>query len=108
MKSEREGTSRFHAASIGRRARITAAGLLLAAPLASCVIPFDNDSGELNMAIEQIDNAMYALRDENALLQAQIDSLARAVRKTDSLLRLVANLTGNPIVDTPSFVLPRN
>jgi hypothetical protein len=92
----------------GRVARIAVTVALLTAPLASCVIPIDNDSGELNMALEQIDNSLYTLRDENAQLQVQIDSLSRALRKTDSLLRMVANLTGNPIVDTPMFVPQRN
>jgi hypothetical protein len=79
---------------------------LLAAPLASCVLPVDSGANEAYMALEQIDYALYTIRDENALLQAQVDSLGRALRKTDSLLRVVANLTGNPIIDTQTVSTP--
>ena len=81
--------------------------LLIVAPVTACVIPMDSGSNAIGLAMEQMDAAVYAMRDENALLQAQLDSLARELRKTDSLLRVIANLTGNPIVDPPKFqVLP--
>jgi hypothetical protein len=40
------------------------------------------------------------------MLQGQLDSLARELKKTDSLLRSIANLTGNPIVDPPVYIIP--
>jgi hypothetical protein len=88
------------------RLRGTAAIILLSGAMISCVIPMDTGANAAAIALEEVDNALYTMRDESALLQAQIDSLSAALRKTDSLVRWVANLTGNPIIDPPVFYIP--
>lgn len=48
-------------------------------------------------AIHEIVNELGMLRDDNAVLQSQVDSLRGVVARQDSLLRQVANLSGIPI-----------
>lgn len=48
-------------------------------------------------AINEIGNELGMLRDENAQLQFQVDSLRGALARQDTLLRQVANLSGVPI-----------
>lgn len=48
-------------------------------------------------AIHEIVNELGMLRDDNAVLQSQVDSLRLVVARQDSLLRQVANLSGIPI-----------
>jgi hypothetical protein len=48
-------------------------------------------------AINEIGNELGMLRDENAQLQFQVDSLRSALARQDTLLRQVANLSGVPI-----------
>jgi hypothetical protein len=85
-------------------AKSVAAFLLL--PLAACVIPMDSSANAVEIAMEQVEFSLGAIRDENAMLQGQLDSLARELKKTDSLLRSIANLTGTPIVDPPVYIIP--
>jgi len=91
--------------------RLLALSSLVIAGISACVVPIDTGANAAAMAIEEVDAALYAMRDETALLQAQIDSLALELKKTDSLLRMIANLTGNPIQDpiklyTPGQIIP--
>jgi hypothetical protein len=79
---------------------------LVLAVSAACVVPIDTGANAAAMAMEEVDAALYSMRDETALLQAQIDSLALELKKTDSLLRWLANLTGNPIVDPVRLYVP--
>jgi hypothetical protein len=75
----------------------------------SCVVPFDTGAQAAAMALDEMDNLAYSMRNETAVLQAQIDSLSLRLRKTDSLLRWLANLTGNPIaedINWSTFSLP--
>jgi len=76
--------------------------------LGSCVIPMDTGANAAALALDEMDNLAYAIRNESAQMQVQMDSLAAQIRKTDSLVRWVANLTGNPIVDAPvwNFSIP--
>ena len=48
-------------------------------------------------AINEIGNELGMLRDENAQLQFQVDSLRSALARQDTLLRQVANLSGIPV-----------
>lgn len=77
-----------------RAARLLAAAALLT--LAACV---GNPSSDVAMAeaINEIGNELGLLRDENAQLQSQVDSLRGALARQDTLLRQVANLAGVPI-----------
>ena len=94
---EQERPLAYH--HFSRRLRLVALGALTVASLASCVVPFDTGANAAAMALDEMDNLSYSLQIENASLQVQIDSLSMRLRKTDSLLRWVANLTGNPIPD---------
>jgi hypothetical protein len=105
VPSGRTGNEHPGPRSAPRFPRLTAA-LFLAAAATSCIIPMDTGANAAAIALEEVDNALYTMRDEAALLQVQIDSLSAELRKTDSLVRWVANLTGNPIVDPPTFYIP--
>jgi hypothetical protein len=104
--SHESGTAR-PAHALVRRFRAGVIAFFGAVTVAGCIIPFDTGSNAAAIALEQMDQAMYSMRDETALLQAQIDSLSGALRKTDSILRWLANLTGNPVVEqVPLWPLP--
>ena len=77
------------------RRRLLAAGALLPGATACMANPAaDAAAAE---AINEIGHELGYLRDENAQLQAQVDSLRGALARQDSLLRQVANLAGVPI-----------
>lgn len=48
-------------------------------------------------AINEIGNELGMLRDENAQLQFQVDSLRGALARQDTVLRQLANLSGVPL-----------
>lgn len=77
-----------------RLLRALAVAALAAAP--ACV---GNPSSDVAMAeaINEIGNELSLLRDENAVLQSQVDSLRGALARQDTLLRQVANLAGIPL-----------
>lgn len=87
------------------KAGLAAPLLLLVLAFAAACYPVDT-GGESRFAIMQIDEELYAMRQETAILQEQIDSLVQELRKTDSLLRWVANLTGNPIPSPYPVYIP--
>lgn len=62
----------------------------------------DVSSGQIML---DLNNAMIQLRDENATMQAQIDSLRFAVAYQDSIIRQLAALS-NVSVRPPSAVVP--
>lgn len=82
------------------------AGSALIAIIAGACIPLDGGGNEAAMALEEVQSISYYMQEETALLQAQIDSLRQQVHRTDSLLRLLAIVTGNPIPEPNSAVIP--
>ena len=48
-------------------------------------------------ALLEIEDALAGLREESAILQAQIDSLRGVVARHDTALRQIGNLTGVPV-----------
>lgn len=87
--------SRMRLNSIGTRGlRLCFAGALVL--VTACI---GNPSSDVAMAeaINEIGNEVGLLRDENAVLQSQIDSLRGVLARQDTLLRQVANLAGVPI-----------
>lgn len=73
--------------------------LLLAAAgttLASCnpVAQGDVPTGQ---ALIELGDALNGVREENALLQAQVDSLRNVVARQDTLLRRLAGAAGMPV-----------
>ena len=77
--------------------------MLLAA--GSCY-PVDTGTRAANLALMQMDELAYSMQNETAVLQSQIDSLVNQLRKTDSLVRWLANLTGNPVQDPVQLYIP--
>jgi hypothetical protein len=47
--------------------------------------------------VVELGDAISELRQENAVLQAQLDSLRRMVARQDTVLRQLANLAGAPM-----------
>lgn len=82
-----------------RQARRRAMLLLLAMPVAWAGGCIGNPTADAatSEAIHEIVNELGMLRDDNAVLQSQVDSLRTVVARQDSLLRQVANLSGIPI-----------
>jgi hypothetical protein len=54
----------------------------------------DTQTGQ---ALIEFSDALTDLREVDAALQGQVDSLARVVARQDSLLRQIANLAGVPV-----------
>jgi starvation-inducible outer membrane lipoprotein len=52
---------------------------------------------ETQQALVEVSDALTDLREVDAALQLQVDSLARVVIRQDSLLRQIANLAGVPV-----------
>jgi hypothetical protein len=67
------------------------------ATLGSCSGP--RISGDTTVAETLIDmsDALVALREETALLQAQVDSLREQMARQDTVLRRLASMAGVPI-----------
>ena len=75
------------------RVRASVGGLVVVAGLASCVPTSTGDTSMAQVVIEMGD-AVNELRQENAMLQAQVDSLAIVVAKQDTVLRGLAAAAG--------------
>lgn len=77
-----------------RRPAVLRLAILLGA--AACI---GNPAADVTTAeaINEIGNELGMLRDENATLQSQVDSLRTALARQDTLLRQVANLSGIPV-----------
>lgn len=81
------------------RTRLTRGGLLLAAitlGVAACVRDPSADIS-VGQTIIEVTDAINDLRQDNALLQEQIDSLSANVARQDSLVRQLANMAGMPV-----------
>ena len=76
--------------------RATGLAALLLAVAPGCV---GNPAADIATAeaINEIGNELGMLRDENAVLQHQVDSLRGALARQDTLLRQLANLAGAPL-----------
>jgi hypothetical protein len=69
--------------------------LLLVLGLAACGGPTSNvDAGQ---ALLDLGDAVNQLRSDNAVLQAQIDSLRQVVARQDTIIARLANATGVPL-----------
>jgi hypothetical protein len=66
----------------------------LAAMVGCRVDPGGGPEAALAESIVELGDAISTLREENAILQEQIDSLRTAVARQDSLLRTLAGMAG--------------
>lgn len=72
----------------------------LAAVILACAGCAPNTGGAneaLGQNIVELGDAISALRQDNAALQEQIDSLRRQVARQDTVIRQLANLAGVPV-----------
>ncbi len=80
------------------RARLAsvARGILLVVALSACGGTGIAPQGEVStgQALIELSDAINAMRDDNALLQAQVDSLRVDIARQDSVLRQVAAVAG--------------
>jgi hypothetical protein len=68
-----------------------------AAALAAACRPDSATEVSLGQTIVEMGDAINTLQQDNALLQAQIDSLREVVARQDTLIRRVANAAGMPV-----------
>jgi hypothetical protein len=106
MSTSNEQPAATRQSGFSLRSRLAAICGFAVVTLTSCVIPYDTGALAIEDALEQLDAALYTMRDEAVTLQTQIDSLTVVLRKQDSLLRWVANATGNPIAEEYRYIAP--
>ena len=68
--------------------------VLALAALAACSGPVTTGDTTLAETVIDMSDALIAVRDETALLQAQVDSLREQVARQDTLLRRLASMAG--------------
>lgn len=81
------------------RARVTfAAALTLATGAAGCGVAMDpTENVTTGEAILGLSDAVMGLREEDSMLQAQLDSLRAVVARQDSTIARLAAITGVPL-----------
>ena len=76
------------------RAAAVAAGALAAA---GCVQTPGGANATLGQSVVELGDAISALRQDNAVIQEQLDSLRLEVARQDTVIRQLANLAGVPL-----------
>ncbi len=76
---------------------VTVAGITLAAACSGIGLPSPSTELSTGNALIDLSDAIVSLRDDDANIQAQVDSLREVVARQDSLIRHLANLFGAPI-----------
>jgi ATP-dependent protease Clp ATPase subunit len=67
------------------------------ATLGACGGPLTSGDTTLAETLIDMSDALIAVRDETALLQAQVDSLREHVARQDTILRRLASVAGMPL-----------
>ena len=80
--------------SVAARLALAAAGALA---LAACAQNPGSANETLGQSIIELGDAISALREENAAIQEQLDSLRRQVARQDTVMRQLANVAGIPV-----------
>ena len=80
----------------GRRSAAVRAAAAAAVALAwaACVQNPGSANETLGQSIIELGDAISALREENAAIQEQLDSLRRQVARQDTVMRQLANMAG--------------
>ena len=79
----------------GASGAVRAFALLLVLVASACAGPSSNvDAGQ---ALMDLGDAVNQLRQDNAVLQSQIDSLRAVVARQDTIIARLANATGVPL-----------
>lgn len=69
----------------------------IALALVCCGCPASRADIAISEQIIQLGDGLNDLRQENAVLQQQVDSLSLVIAKQDTVLRQLANLAGVPL-----------
>jgi len=69
--------------------------LVLSIVLSGC--PASRADVAISEQIIQLGDGLNDLRQDNAVLQQQVDSLSRIVARQDTVIRQIANLAGMPL-----------
>ena len=84
--------------STARRNAARAAVTLLALSISGCGVGMDpTENVTTGEAILGLSDAIMGLREEDAMLQAQLDSLRAVVARQDSTIARLAAMTGVPL-----------
>ncbi len=80
-------------------ARLSRLAVILSAVLVAGCIGGLSPQAELDAAqsMLELSDALAAIREEQAILQDEVDSLMRTVARQDSLIRRLADFTGAPL-----------
>jgi hypothetical protein len=78
-------------------ARRVAAVAVGALALAACAQNPGDANATLGQSIVELGDAISALREDNAAIQEQLDSLRRQVARQDTVMRQLANMAGVPV-----------
>lgn len=70
-------------------------GLILL-PALACGLPQQDDM-DLAQTVYETGEVVQAMQENQLELNERIDSLVRVVQVQDSLIRMIANLSGNPL-----------
>jgi hypothetical protein len=65
--------------------------------LAGCGVPRTSGDTTLAETLIEMSDAMAAVREETALLQAQVDSLREQLARQDTVVRRLASMAGMPL-----------
>jgi hypothetical protein len=80
-----------------RRAARVVVGILVAAPTPAACLRDPAADAVAAQAITDMADELGALRQDNASLQGQVDSLRAVVARQDTVLRRLANMAGVPM-----------
>ena len=83
---------------------LLAAGLAVAA-FGACA-PDPNVTMDMAQSIFETQDAVLDMRAQMADMQAQMDSMRTFLEHQDSVIRNIANLTGNPLPAKPMTTIP--
>jgi hypothetical protein len=67
------------------------------AMLSGCGVPRTSGDTTLAETLIEMSDAMAAVREETALLQAQVDSLREQMARQDTVVRRLASIAGMPL-----------
>ena len=81
--------------SVGRIAAVVAA--VVAAVIAAACAPDTTAGINTAQALVELGDALNAVREEQSILQGQLDSLREVVARQDTVLRQIANIAGVPV-----------
>ena len=79
-----------------RRHIVRAVATAFGAAVAGACVPDTTAGINTAQALVELGDAFNAVREEQSILQAQVDSLREVVARQDTLLRQIANIAGVP------------